>query len=162
MVVDDLETKTRNTAIEEARKVAQEIFDKQKTQLVEEATKSLKTSAAAARLAPAKQPTIVEIAKAERQNEIQTLAKENSGSVAALRDRFKDTIKPLSAIGSPPPEKNVTISSVLSVREHVPTQPTNQPSETVAVDISPEEDSSHFHTPMTSTPANETNEQEKL
>ena len=107
-------------------------------------------------------PTIVELAKVERQNEIQTLAKENSGSVAALRDRFKDTIRPLSAVASPPPEKNVTISSVLSVREHVPTQPTNQPSETVAVDISPEEDSNEFHTPMTSTPANEKNEQEKL
>lgn len=162
LVVDDLETKTRNAAIEEARKVAQEIFDKQKTQLVEEATKSLKTAAAASRLSSIKAPTIVELAKAERQQEIQALAKENVGSVAALRDRFKDTIKPLSAIGSSAPEKNVTISSILSVREHIPTQPTNQPSDSVSVEVSPEDNGNQFHTPMTSTPANEINGSEKL
>jgi hypothetical protein len=157
LVVDDLETKTRNTAIEEARKVAQEIFEKQKAQLVEEATKSLKTSAAAPRLTPAKAPTFVEIAKAERQNEIQALAKENSGSVAALRDRFRDVIKPIGS-GT---EKNVSINTIITVRDHETTQPVDHPSESVSIHMTPGDDSNTFHTPI-GEPADETDANEKV
>ena len=155
LVVDDLETKTRNTAIEEARKVAQEIFDKQKAQLIEETTKAVKAGAASTRATPIKPPSLVELAKAERQNEIQALAKENSGSVAALRDRFRDVIKPIGGLASPPQEKNVSINTIITVRDHESTQPVNQSLETVSISMSPAEEASSFHTPI-GEPADET------
>lgn len=152
LVVDDLETKTRNTAIEEARKVAQEIFDKQKAQLIEETTKAVKAGAASTRTTPIKAPSLVELAKAERQNEIQALAKENSGSVAALRDRFRDVIKP-NGSGT---EKNVSINTIITVRDHESTIPVDQSLETVSISMSPAEEASSFHTPI-GEPADETN-----
>ena len=166
LVVDDLETKTRKAAIEEARKIAQEIFDNQKAQLVEETTRAVKASAASARTsAPVKAPTIVELAKAERQNEIQTLAKEHSGSVAALRDRFRDVLRPIgsgvgSGLASPTSEKNVTINSIISVREHEGSQQNNQPVDSVSIPI-PTGDSTAFHTPI-SEPADEQEINEKV
>ena len=152
LVVDDLETKTRNTAIEEARKVAQEIFDKQKAQLVEETTKAVRAGAASTRATPIKAPSLVELAKAERQNEIQALAKENSGSVAALRDRFRDVIKPIGS-GT---EKNVSINSIITVRDHESTLPVDQSLETVSISMSPANEDSLFHTPIGAEPADET------
>ena len=151
LVVDDLETKTRNTAIEEARKVAQEIFDKQKAQLIEETTKAVKAGATSTRATPIKAPSLVELAKAERQNEIQTLAKENSGSVAALRDRFRDVIKPIGS-GT---DKNVSINTIITVRDHESTLPVDQSLETVSISMSPAEEASSFHTPI-GEPADET------
>ena len=163
LVVDDLETKTRKAAIEEARKIAQEIFDNQKAQLVEETTKAVKASATSARAVPIKAPTMVELAKAERQNEIQTLAKENSGSVAALRDKFRDVLKPIggSVMTSPPSEKNVTINSIITVREHESTHLINQPSDSVSIPMTPGDDSAAFHTPI-SEPADERDGNDKV
>ena len=161
LVVDDLETKTRNAAIDEARKVAQEIFDKQKAQLIEETTKAVKANATSTRATPIKAPTIVEIAKAERQNEIQALAKENSGSVAAMRDRFRDVIKPIGGLASPPQEKNVSINSIITVRDHETTLPVDQASETISISIAKQEESTAFHTPMEG-PADETSANEKV
>lgn len=161
LVVDDLETKSRNAAIDEARKVAQEIFDKQKSQLIEETTRAVRANAAAGRTTPAKAPTLVEIAKAERQNEIQTLAKENSGSVAALRDKFRDVIKPIGGMASPPQEKNVSINSIITVRDHESTQPADQPSESVSIVMNPTDGSNAFHTPI-GEPADETDKNEKV
>ncbi len=161
LVVDDLETKTRKAAIEEARKVAQEIFDAQKAKLVEETTNAVKASAAVSRAASVKAPTMVEMAKAERQNEIQTLAKENSGSVAALRDRFREVIQPINRLASPPQEKNVTINSVITVREHETTQPPNQLVESVSIPINVTNTSTGFHTPI-SEPADEREQNEKV
>ena len=158
LVVDDLETKTRKAAIEEARKVAQEIFDNQKTQLVEETTKAVRSAAASTRALPTKAPTIVEMAKAERQNEIKQLAKENVGSVAALRDRFRDVIKPISS-GT---EKNVSINSIITVRDHEATQPTNQSVDSVTIQMTSTDDSNTFHTPINNESADEMEIQEKV
>ncbi len=158
LVVDDLETKTRKAAIEEARKVAQEIFDNQKAQLVEETTKAVRSAAASTRALPNKAPTMVEIAKAERQNEIKQLAKENVGSVAALRDRFRDVIKPISS-GT---EKNVSINSIITVRDHEATQPPNQSADSVTIQMSSTDDSNTFHTPINNESADEMENQEKL
>lgn len=156
LVVDDLETKTRNTAIEEARKVAQEMFHKQKTQLIEETTKAMKGSVTHPKPPSSKANTIVEIAKVERQNEIQTLAKENEGSVAALRDRFRDVIKPNQSTS----EKNVSINTILTVREHETTTPSNQPADSVLIPMM--STSSVVHTQIDIEPADEVLRQEKL
>lgn len=161
LVVDDLETKTRKAAIEEARKVAQEIFDSQKTQLVEETTKAVRSAAASTRNIPStKSSSLVEMAKAERQHEIQTLAKENVGSVAALRDKFRDVIKPISIPNDPPHEKHVTINSILTVREHNVVG--SQSTESVVISVAPTEDSQTFHTPIGGESADEMEIQDKL
>jgi hypothetical protein len=108
IVTDDLEGRTRATAIAAAREVATQIIDSQKELIATAAA----AAAANAKKGPTK--TLVERNKQERQKEIETIAVQKAGNVAELRARFKTF-----ATGVPPTDDPV---------QGQPSQP-SQPSE---------------------------------
>ena len=114
IVTDDLEGRTRATAIAAAREVATQIIDSQKELIATAAA----AAAANAKKGPTK--TLVERNKQERQKEIETIAVQKAGNVAELRARFKTF-----ATGVPPtddpvqgqPSQPTEIDTIITVHE---------------------------------------------
>lgn len=152
LVVDDLDKRTRQAAIQEARTVAEQMFQQQQEKLetlakdiAKETTKQTIHEQAKARVgsqAPPK-PTLVEKRKEERAIELTKLATQHAGTVAALRDKFREALPPpagpagsVPAPTAPPP----SIDTVLTIQN-----------ETVAKSpkrVSISEDSSQYYTPI--------------
>jgi hypothetical protein len=114
IVVDDLEVRTRATAIAAAREVATQIIT------------ANEAAAAAAAVAKKAKPTttLVERNKQERQKEIETIAVQKAGNVAELRARFKTfgTAVPSddSAVkgqGTQQPNQSTEIDTLITIHE---------------------------------------------
>lgn len=78
MVVSDLENKTRMIATEEARKIANEIIEKEKAKLKPKPFNESKTGSA----------KIIEKLKEERTKEVEELSTSRAGAVSELKSRF--------------------------------------------------------------------------
>jgi hypothetical protein len=122
IVVADLERKTRDVAIEEARKIAREIIEEEKAKLVPKRSAEPKSGSA----------KIIEKLKEERTKEVEELSTTRAGAVSELKSRFMAAAGPKAGISvhfanpveqpapSAPPapnsEKN-TIDTVITVGE---------------------------------------------
>jgi hypothetical protein len=86
LVVDDLEKKTRQYAIEETRKIVTEMFEQQKALNV-----TASAAAAIGRRKSVQNPStaFAEKLKEERKSELNEVAQSRAGAVAELRTRFK-------------------------------------------------------------------------
>lgn len=88
LVVADLERKSRDVAIEEARKVAKEIVEEEKAKHVAKRAAAPKTGSA----------QIVEKLKEERAQEVEELSKTRAGAVSELKSRFMAAAGPKSSV----------------------------------------------------------------
>jgi hypothetical protein len=99
LVVDDLQTKMVKAASEAARSSAAAFFEEQRKEAAEIAR--INVEAAAKKLLPKPTvPSIVARRQAEQKQELNTIAIQRAGAVAELKERFKNSIVPLKALGS--------------------------------------------------------------
>ena len=146
MVVADLEHKTRNVAVEEARKVAREIIEEQKAKHALKRSTELKTGSA----------KIIEKLKEERTREVEELSTSRAGAVLELKNRFMagsgpkpgasvHFANPVEQSGSPVPKSEKdTIDTVITVGE-VHLEQRQETADTERTDTSG--NVSGFHTP---------------
>lgn len=93
MVVDDLQTKMVKAAAEAARSSAAAFFEEQRKAAAEIAR--VNVEAAAKKLTPKPtMPSIVARRQAEQKQELNTIAMQRAGTVAELKERFKNSIGP--------------------------------------------------------------------
>jgi hypothetical protein len=164
IVVEDLDKRTRQAAIQEARAVAEEMFKQQQGQLQElakdvakETTKQTIQEQAKARASAAQtttKPTLVEKRKEERTIELTKLATQNAGSVAALRDKFRDVIAPPA---EHTPSTN-TIDTVITIQNETVANQSHPPSKRVSIS----EDSTKYYTPVNVSDDEDVNHTEKV
>jgi rRNA-processing protein FCF1 len=102
MVLDELEAKTRRTAIEAAREVAADVVKQQKAH-----------TATLSRIS--RRGSITTIQKQERDKQIEEFRKENEGAVARIRNKFnseapksnRNLSNPIVRIQEPPKENTI-------------------------------------------------------
>jgi hypothetical protein len=98
LVADDIERKTKNTAIEAARQTAREIIEEEKAK-----AKAAASAAVAASSKP-KPVTFIEKQKIEREQELKKLNQKRENTVSELRNRFAAAVLGgVVAEGSPIP-----------------------------------------------------------
>lgn len=147
IVVADLERKTRDVAIEEARKIAREIIEEEKAKLVPKRSAEPKTGSV----------QLAEKLKEERTKEVEELSKTRAGAVSELKSRFMAAAGPKAGVSvhfanpieqptapSTPKSEKDTIDTVITVGE-VKLEPRQEGSGTERTDTSG--NVSGFHTP---------------